>query len=61
MKNDESAPVQIERPIYKIEELNRDHLYEKPYSTRKYKIIFMYHAYNIQDGHPGTTSIENDL
>lgn len=36
MKNGESTPVQIERPIYKIEELNRDHLYEKPYSTRKY-------------------------
>lgn len=36
MKDDESTPVQIERPIYNIEELNREHLYQKPYSTRKY-------------------------
>lgn len=36
MKNEELTPIQIERPIYKIEELNKEHLYEKPYSTRKY-------------------------
>lgn len=38
MKNgyDGSTPLQIERPVYQIEELNRDHLYEKPYTTSKY-------------------------
>nr|XP_023014676.1 solute carrier family 26 member 6-like [Leptinotarsa decemlineata] len=35
MKNDERSSLQIERPVYQIEELNRDHLYEKPYSTLK--------------------------
>ncbi|KAJ8913640.1 hypothetical protein NQ315_007357 [Exocentrus adspersus] len=29
------SPLQVERPIYQIEDLNRDTLYEKPYSTLK--------------------------
>ncbi|CAG9821141.1 unnamed protein product [Phaedon cochleariae] len=38
MKDDSISPVQIERPVYQIEDLNRDHLYEKPYSTLKQKL-----------------------
>lgn len=47
MKNDETTPIQIERPIYKIEELNREHLYEKPYSTRKYTFNLYNYVINI--------------
>lgn len=44
MKNgyDGSTPLQIERPVYQIEELNRDHLYEKPYSTSKTRFLWIF-------------------
>ncbi|XP_060532844.1 prestin-like isoform X2 [Cylas formicarius] len=32
-----ATPMHVERPIYQIEELNRDTLYERPYSTLKSK------------------------
>lgn len=32
----ELPSLQIERPVYQIEELNRDQLYEKPHTTCKY-------------------------
>lgn len=54
MKDDESTPVQIERPVYKLEELNKEHLYQKPYKTRKYVCIFAdsyYVIFNINDKH----------
>ncbi|KAG5891410.1 hypothetical protein JTB14_031477 [Gonioctena quinquepunctata] len=35
MKNEERTSLQIERPVYQIEELNEQHLYEKPYCTLK--------------------------
>lgn len=43
MKNDEKhSGLLVERPVYQIEELNRDYEYEKPYHTSKYETFLMY-------------------